>query len=96
MGLLMETYGTSHRVYIMSTFFYAKLSRNGYRGVKRWLKKVNMNTLRLLLVPIHLGVHWAIAAIDFKLKVSDAEVVCVVHFVIFIECVYTYVEDPLF
>ena len=71
MQLLTATYGRRRKVHIMSTFFYTKLSRSGYPGVERWLKKVDMRRLRLLLVPVHVSMcHWALAAINFRTKVG--------------------------
>ena len=70
MRLLVATYGRKHKLHIMNTFFYTKLCKTGYRGVERWLKEVNMKKLRLLLVPVHLGAHWCLAAINFRRKVS--------------------------
>uniref|UniRef100_A0A8V0ZSZ1 SUMO specific peptidase 1 n=1 Tax=Gallus gallus TaxID=9031 RepID=A0A8V0ZSZ1_CHICK len=40
----------------------------GYQAVKRWTKKVDIFSVDLLLVPIHLGVHWCLAVVDFRKK----------------------------
>jgi len=48
-------------VYVYSTFFYSKLASSGYEAVKHWTKK-NLLCNRLLLFPIHLDVHWCLAA----------------------------------
>ena len=70
MQLLTATYGHRHKVHIMSTFFYTKLSRSGYPGVERWLRRVDMRRLRLLLVPVHVSMcYWALAAVNFRAKV---------------------------
>ena len=69
MQLLMATYGSKKKVHITNTFFYTKLSKAGYRGVERWMKKVNLNKLRLLLIPVHLEAHWCLAAVNFRSKV---------------------------
>ena len=54
------------KVYSFSTFFFPKLrgGRNGLAGhseVKRWTKAVDLFSYDLVLVPLHLGVHWALA-----------------------------------
>ncbi|XP_038129314.1 sentrin-specific protease 2 [Cyprinodon tularosa] len=61
------------KVYTFSTFFYPKLRGGGagglpggYVAVKRWTKAVDLFMFDLILVPLHLGVHWALAVIDFK------------------------------
>ncbi|XP_028995917.1 sentrin-specific protease 2 [Betta splendens] len=62
------------RVYSFSTFFFPKLrgggggQPSGHAAVKRWTKAVDIFLFDLILVPLHLGVHWAIAVIDLKSK----------------------------
>ncbi|XP_054653572.1 sentrin-specific protease 2 [Dunckerocampus dactyliophorus] len=63
------------RVYSFSTFFYPKLRGGGGAGqpgghaaVRRWTKVVDLFLYDLVLVPLHLGVHWALAVIDLKAK----------------------------
>lgn len=55
-------------VYAFNTFFYPKLSSSGYASVKRWTKKVDLFQQDMVLVPLHLEVHWALAVIDFRQK----------------------------
>ena len=70
MQLLVATYGRRHKVHIMNTFFYTKLSRSGFPGVERWLRRVDMRRLRLLLIPVHVSMcHWALAAVNFRARV---------------------------
>ncbi|XP_064393502.1 sentrin-specific protease 1-like isoform X2 [Halichondria panicea] len=54
------------KVHVMSSFFYPKLSQSGYTSVRRWTKKVDIFSMELVLFPIHLGMHWCLAAADFK------------------------------
>lgn len=54
------------KVHAMTSFFYPKLSQAGYSGVRRWTKKVDIFAQDLVLVPIHLGMHWALATLDMK------------------------------
>lgn len=62
------------KVYSFSTFFFPKLrgggggQAGGHGAVKRWTKAVDLFLYDLVLVPLHLGVHWAMAVIDFKSK----------------------------
>ncbi|XP_041669206.1 sentrin-specific protease 2 isoform X2 [Cheilinus undulatus] len=62
------------KVYTFSTFFFPKLrggrggQAGGHSAVKRWTKAVDLFLYDLILVPLHLGVHWALAVIDFKSK----------------------------
>ncbi|KAM8736971.1 sentrin-specific protease 2 isoform 2-T2 [Acanthopagrus schlegelii] len=62
------------KVYSFSTFFFPKLwgggggQAGGHAAVKRWTKAVDLFLHDLVLVPLHLGVHWALAVIDFKSK----------------------------
>uniref|UniRef100_A0A8C5RMC7 SUMO specific peptidase 1 n=1 Tax=Laticauda laticaudata TaxID=8630 RepID=A0A8C5RMC7_LATLA len=55
-------------VHAFNTFFFTKLKTAGYPAVKRWTKKVDIFSVDILLVPIHLGVHWCLAVTDFRKK----------------------------
>ena len=54
------------KVHVMSSFFYPSLVTNGYSRVKRWTKKVDIFSMDLVLLPVHLGIHWCLAVIDFR------------------------------
>ncbi|XP_040916384.1 sentrin-specific protease 2 isoform X2 [Toxotes jaculatrix] len=62
------------KVYSFNTFFFPKLwgggggQAGGHAAVKRWTKAVDLFLYDLILVPLHLGFHWAMAVIDFKSK----------------------------
>ncbi|XP_027765625.1 sentrin-specific protease 1-like, partial [Empidonax traillii] len=79
MNLLMERSKEKGlpAVHAFNTFFFTKLRSAGYGAVKRWTKKVDIFSVDLLLVPIHLGVHWCLAylkqeSLDKKRKEFDA------------------------
>ena len=55
-------------VYAFSTFFYPRLMDIGFNEVKRWTKKVDLFSLSLILIPVHLGMHWCLATIDMDAK----------------------------
>ncbi|KFQ69894.1 Sentrin-specific protease 2, partial [Phaethon lepturus] len=55
-------------VHAFSTFFYPKLISGGYKAVKRWTRAVDLFKHDLILVPIHLRVHWALVVIDVRKK----------------------------
>ncbi|XP_040271300.1 sentrin-specific protease 3 [Bufo bufo] len=52
------------KVHFFNSFFYDKLRTKGYDGVKRWTKNVDIFSKQLLLVPIHLEVHWSLVCVD--------------------------------
>lgn len=52
------------KVHFFNSFFYDKLRTNGYDGVKRWTKNVDIFQKDLLLIPIHLEVHWSLCSVD--------------------------------
>lgn len=56
------------KVYAMNTFFYPKLIQSGHSALKRWTRKVDIFAHDLILVPVHLGMHWCLATIDIKRK----------------------------
>ncbi|KAM3871596.1 sentrin-specific protease 1 [Diretmus argenteus] len=51
-----------------NTFFYPKLCSSGYSAVRRWTKKMDIFSVDILLVPVHLGVHWCLSVVDFRKK----------------------------
>ncbi|XP_071453796.1 uncharacterized protein [Hetaerina americana] len=53
-------------VYCFNTFFYPKLNSNGYSSIRRWTKKVDIFQKDMLIVPLHLEIHWALAVVDFR------------------------------
>ncbi|KAJ8397075.1 hypothetical protein AAFF_G00011290 [Aldrovandia affinis] len=55
-------------VYTFNTFFYPKLRSTGFSAVRRWTKKVDIFASDILLVPVHLGVHWCLSVVDFRKK----------------------------
>ncbi|XP_069086973.1 sentrin-specific protease 1 isoform X1 [Pleurodeles waltl] len=70
MNLLMERSKRKGfpRVHAFNTFFFTKVKSAGYQAVKRWTKKIDIFSVDLILVPIHLGVHWCLAVVDFRKK----------------------------
>ena len=56
------------KVHIFSTFFYAKLtsSPSAYNMLKRWTRKVDIFAKDLILVPVHLNVHWTLIGVNCK------------------------------
>ncbi|XP_058678904.1 sentrin-specific protease 3 [Ammospiza caudacuta] len=52
------------KVHFFNSFFYDKLRTRGYEGVQRWTKNVDIFGKELLLIPIHLEVHWSLVAVD--------------------------------
>jgi len=56
------------KVHVFNTFFYPKIMKTGHAGVKRWTRKVDIFAVDVILVPVHLEMHWCLAVIDFKNK----------------------------
>lgn len=54
-----------------NTFFYPKLRKSGYCAVRRWTKKMDIFSKDILLVPVHLGVHWCLSVSLCYLKDSS-------------------------
>ncbi|XP_051947993.1 sentrin-specific protease 1-like isoform X2 [Xyrauchen texanus] len=55
-------------VYTFNTFFFPKLRSSGYSAVRRWTKKVDIFSVDIILVPVHLGVHWCLSVVDLRKK----------------------------
>ncbi|XP_029462336.1 sentrin-specific protease 2 isoform X2 [Rhinatrema bivittatum] len=70
LSLLVERNKEQHlpRLHVFSTFFYPKLYSGGYYSVRRWTKHVNLFENDLILIPIHLRVHWSLVAVDLRKK----------------------------
>ncbi|NWU90442.1 SENP2 protease, partial [Upupa epops] len=70
MSLLMERSKKEGypAVHAFSTFFYPKLISGGYKAVRRWTRGVDLFSKDIVLVPIHLRVHWALVVIDVRGK----------------------------
>ncbi|XP_037537538.1 sentrin-specific protease 5 isoform X2 [Nematolebias whitei] len=64
--LIMES--SHHKVHFLNSFFHRQLMTKGYDGVKRWTKQVDLFSKRLLLVPVHLEVHWCLVTADIATK----------------------------
>ena len=52
------------QIYAFHSFFMTKLLKTGHTGVKRWTKNIDIFSMDLILVPVHLGIHWCIAIIE--------------------------------
>jgi sentrin-specific protease 1 len=50
-------------VFAYSTFFYVKLLKSGYSGVKDW-NKVDLFSHRFIFIPIHIPKHWCLVVVD--------------------------------
>ena len=56
-------------VYAYTTFFYPRLMEKGFSAVKRWTKKVDVFSYDLLIIPVHLSMHWCLAVVDISRRV---------------------------
>eukprot|EP00092_Neocalanus_flemingeri_P000118 GFUD01000121.1.p1 GENE.GFUD01000121.1~~GFUD01000121.1.p1 ORF type:complete len:1007 (-),score=214.05 GFUD01000121.1:186-3206(-) len=54
------------RIHCMSTYFFLNLIMRGYGALERWTKDVDIFSFDILLVPVHMDMHWCIAIIDFR------------------------------
>lgn len=52
------------KTYAFNTFFYTNIVTKGYASVKRWTRKIDLFSYEVILVPVHLGIHWCMAVID--------------------------------
>ncbi|TSL61262.1 Sentrin-specific protease 1 [Bagarius yarrelli] len=70
MNMLVERSKSPHlpSVYTFNTFFFPKLRSSGYSAVRRWTKKVDVFSVDIILVPVHLGMHWCLSVVDFRKK----------------------------
>lgn len=59
------------KVHFLNSFFHRQLVTKGYEGVRRWTKKVDLFSKTLLLVPIHLDIHWCLVTANTASKRID-------------------------
>lgn len=64
--LIMEA--TEQRVHFFNSFFHKQLVAKGYEGVKRWTKKIDLFSKWLVLIPIHLEIHWSLVTVSMAHK----------------------------
>ncbi|XP_010223872.1 PREDICTED: sentrin-specific protease 5 isoform X2 [Tinamus guttatus] len=57
------------KVHFFNSFFHRQLVTKGYNGVKRWTKKVDFFKKALLLIPIHLEVHWSLITVNIPNRI---------------------------
>lgn len=53
----------ANSVYFFNTYFHTILSQEGYSGVSKWTKKIDLFTYDHILVPVNFGLHWYLAII---------------------------------
>ena len=41
----------------------------GYAALKRWTRKIDIFAHDLILIPVHLGMHWCLAVVNFKVGI---------------------------
>lgn len=58
-------------VHAFKTYFFPVLSSRGFDDVKKWTSRVDIFAKDLLLIPIHLGNHWAIVVVDMRKKILE-------------------------
>lgn len=81
-------------VHFFNSFFHKQLVTRGYNGVKRWTKKVELFKKKLLLIPIHLEVHWSLITVDIPKKIISFYDSQGIHFKFCVENIrkYLYTE----
>ncbi|XP_044750575.1 sentrin-specific protease-like isoform X2 [Coccinella septempunctata] len=72
MNLIMDRSNTGNgnypKSYCFNTFFYPKLLKDGPESLRRWTRRVDLFSMDIICIPIHLGVHWCMSIIDFRNK----------------------------
>jgi len=60
--------GALPKAYTFNTFFYPTLIKDGYARLKRWTRRVDLFAHDIIIIPVHLQMHWCLAIIDFERK----------------------------
>lgn len=63
LSLIQERSGKDGKpsVHVFNTFFYPTIMQHGHSRVKRWTKQVDIFSKDLIIIPVHLGMHWCLA-----------------------------------
>ncbi|KAI9364484.1 hypothetical protein DFJ73DRAFT_788926 [Zopfochytrium polystomum] len=56
------------QLHYFNTFFLPTLRDQGYSMVRRWTRKFDLFAKELVIIPVHLGMHWCCSIINFKKK----------------------------
>ncbi|XP_047645446.1 sentrin-specific protease 5 isoform X2 [Phacochoerus africanus] len=75
------------KVHFFNSFFHRQLVTKGYNGVKRWTKKVDLFKKSLLLIPIHLEVHWSLITVTLSNRIISFYDSQGIHFKFCVECI---------
>ncbi|XP_060881028.1 sentrin-specific protease 1-like [Metopolophium dirhodum] len=63
LGMIVDRDPTN--IHTFDTFFYSKLSSQGYQSVRRWSRKKDIFACKKMFSPIHLGNHWCLICVNF-------------------------------
>jgi len=63
LSMLIEKNSTEP-AYAFSTFFYTRILEGGHKAVARWTRKVDLFSFSIVLIPIHLTMHWCLVCVD--------------------------------
>jgi Ulp1 family protease len=74
-ALLHEKAGEARKIFCWNSFFFSKLSSSGYTGVRNWTTRKNIDLfnddqVELILMPVHLGDHWALGVVNMRLRTT--------------------------
>ncbi|KFV69658.1 Sentrin-specific protease 5, partial [Dryobates pubescens] len=78
------------KVHFFNSFFHRQLVTKGYNGVKRWTKKVDLFKKTLLLIPIHLEVHWSLITVNIPNRIISFYDSQGIHFKFCVENIQKY------
>ncbi|KIJ41648.1 hypothetical protein M422DRAFT_48532 [Sphaerobolus stellatus SS14] len=52
------------KLWVFSTFFYTKLTTNGYTSVATWSKRWDVFAQELIIIPVHKFHHWSLVVVS--------------------------------
>ena len=55
-------------VYAFGTNFFGNIMTKGYTSVKSWTQKLDLFTFDMIIIPVHLDIHWCLAVVNLKEK----------------------------
>ncbi|KIJ40763.1 hypothetical protein M422DRAFT_48994 [Sphaerobolus stellatus SS14] len=53
-----------HKIWVFSTFFYAKLTAKGYTAVASWSKRWDVFAQDIIVIPVHKSYHWSMIIVS--------------------------------
>eukprot|EP01119_Soliformovum_irregulare_P018472 TRINITY_DN5677_c0_g1_i1.p1 TRINITY_DN5677_c0_g1~~TRINITY_DN5677_c0_g1_i1.p1 ORF type:complete len:536 (+),score=127.58 TRINITY_DN5677_c0_g1_i1:67-1674(+) len=56
------------KCHFFNTFFYKFMDQNGYAKVRTWTRRIDIFSMDMIIIPVHMPGHWCLAVVNNKEK----------------------------